>query len=484
MAKTIQLGKPTGLHFAFQPLATSKQHGPGLAWGNLHLYVAEDLVWCQQATPTDTPKPVTWTWVDLLSGLARIWPWLVLEESYPFTLTPENPGKLMDSAAQRWQGMAQGQAEAEENVLFDFRQRHDLSALLRGVFLPAIWVVREGQDCVLWSPALPHAVRRPHAEVVQTLEALGQHLATLLHDSPDPRATLATARWQQRQNALADQLLTIASGLDAPELIEITGQANLNTPAAFEFFEIDPKRFTEAANSELLMAARMTSGFMPTQQQRALLGQIRAIAPTATPALDALSQIAPAINQPGVPGFQQGYTLANWLRAQLNMPPHALAEPAHLLASWGVTIQNFDTAAAIDAVAVWGQRHGPAVLPNQNSKSRASTNNGYRSTLAHEICHLLVDRGRALPATEVLGGQSPKLAEQRANAFAAEFLLPREQAALACQNHPNIVQAATSLEQRFGVSREVVCHQIYNASFGQHLSNVDKRQLDGWKNWT
>jgi Zn-dependent peptidase ImmA (M78 family) len=123
------------------------------------------------------------------------------------------------------------------------------------------------------------------------------------------------------------------------------------------------------------------------------------------------------------------------------------------------------------------------VLPNQNSKSRASSNNGYRSTLAHEICHLLVDRGRALPATEVLGGQSPKLAEQRANAFAAEFLLPREQAALACQNHPNIVQAATSLEQRFGVSREVVCHQIYNASFGQHLSIVDKRQLDGWKNW-
>jgi hypothetical protein len=29
----------------------------------------------------------------------------------------------------------------------------------------------------------------------------------------------------------------------------------------------------------------------------------------------------------------------------------------------------------------------------------------------------------------------------------------------------------------------VVCHQIYNASFGQHLSIVDKRQLDGWKNW-
>jgi hypothetical protein len=483
MVKKIQLGEATGLHFEFQPLATTKQHGAGLAWGSLRLWVGDQLVWCQQNTDTETTKPVVWTWVDLLSGLARIWPWLALEESYPLAITPEHPGKLMDAAAQRWQGMAQGQAEAEEDTLFDFRQRHDLSTLLRGVFLPAMWVLREGHDCVLWSPTLAYAVRRPHAEVINTLNELGQLLADLLHDSTDPRATLATARWGQRQTALAQHLFTAASGLEAQEITELTGFVDLASPAIYKFFEIDPNHMTDAANSELLMAARMTAGFIPVQQQRTLLDKIRAIAPQATPALDALSQAAPALGQPGEPGFQQGYALANWLRAQLNMTPDALAEPAQLLADWGVALQPVDINAEIDAVAVWGQRHGPAVLPNLSNKSRASKRNGYRSTLAHEICHLLVDRHRALPAAEVLGGQSPKLAEQRANAFAAEFLLPRDQATIACQVQPDILQAAAALEQRFCVSRELVCHQIHNSSFGAHISSIETKRLDGWKTW-
>ncbi len=483
MAKKIQLGKPTGLHFEFQPLAITKQHGAGLAWGSLRLWVADQLVWCQQDTGAESTKPVIWTWVDLLSGLARIWPWLVLEESYPLAITPEHPGRLMDAAAQRWQTMAQGQADAEEDTLFDFRQRHDLSTLLRGVYLPAVWVLREGQDCVLWSPTLTNVVRRPYTEVMNTLNEMGQLLANLLPDSVEPRAVVATARWGERQTALTNQFFTTASGLEAPELTELTGCTNLHATDIYKFFEIDPSQMVDAANSELLMAARMTAGFIPVQQQRTLLDQIRAIAPQATPALDALSQTAPASGLPGEPGYQQGYTLANWLRSQLNITPDASADPVQLLNDWGVLIKNFDLNASIDAVAVWGQRHGPAVFPNQNNQSHALPHNGYRSTLAHEICHLHVDRHRALPAAEVLGGQSPKLAEQRAIALPAELLLPRDQAALVCQTTPDIVQAATILEQRFSVSREVVCHQIHNSNFGSHISSFETKRLDTWKNW-
>jgi len=39
--------------------------------------------------------------------------------------------------------------------------------------------------------------------------------------------------------------------------------------------------------------------------------------------------------------------------------------------------------------------------------------------------HLLVDRKGFLPLVEVFGGYAPKGAERRANAFAAELLLPR-----------------------------------------------------------
>ena len=483
MVKKIQLGSANGLHVVLLPLATSSQYGAGLAWGKLELWLGGTLVWYQQEEGSNNTVPVVWTWVDLLQGLARIWPWLTLEEGYPIAITPEHPGRLMDEAAQRWQDMAEGQAEAEEDVLYDFRQRHDLSLLLRGVYLPALWVLREGRECVLWSPAVAHAVRRPHAEVMGTLEELGQALAAHLEASNEPRAITAIARWNQRKAMVDSHLITVSSGLEAEEIAELTGMKNPEMSEIYRFFEIDPDTIGLSSNSELLMAARMTAGYVTPANQRVLLNEIRNIALHNTPKLDELSRSAPEVIQPGVPGYQQGYALANWLRSQLNMQPDHAPDPEQLLAQWGVALKDCDISAAIDAVAVWCVRHGPAVLPNKNGKSRASTRNGYRITLAHEMCHLLVDRNRSLPAAEVLGGQSPKLAEKRANAFAAEFLLPREQAAAACLNAPEVLQAAGWLEQQFSVSREVVCHQIRNSSFETNISSIDQKRLDRWRNW-
>ena len=45
----------------------------------------------------------------------------------------------------------------------------------------------------------------------------------------------------------------------------------------------------------------------------------------------------------------------------------------------------------------------------------ASSSGRRRATLAHEICHLLVDRGSALPLVEVLGGRTAEHVERRAS---------------------------------------------------------------------
>jgi len=99
-----------------------------------------------------------------------------------------------------------------------------------------------------------------------------------------------------------------------------------------------------------------------------------------------------------------------------------------LLGNWSVAVEEIEIEADhLDAIAVWSEHHRPTVFVNTRGlRSRFPT--GRRSTCAHEICHLLVDRDRALPAVEVLGGQIPHGIEQRANAFAAEFLLPRAEA--------------------------------------------------------
>ena len=50
-------------------------------------------------------------------------------------------------------------------------------------------------------------------------------------------------------------------------------------------------------------------------------------------------------------------------------------------------------------------------------------------TLAHELCHLLLDGRHALSAIEVLKARMPAGVEQRAKSFAGEFLLPSHVAA-------------------------------------------------------
>ncbi|QVL50114.1 MAG: ImmA/IrrE family metallo-endopeptidase [Thiocapsa sp.] len=81
---------------------------------------------------------------------------------------------------------------------------------------------------------------------------------------------------------------------------------------------------------------------------------------------------------------------------------------------------------------------------------------------------------------EVLGGQVPRFAEQRANAFAAELLLPRAQAESACRSSANVLEASARLEREFRVSRELTARQINNSALGQTLTAGERRRLEHW----
>ena len=132
----------------------------------------------------------------------------------------------------------------------------------------------------------------------------------------------------------------------------------------------------------------------------------------------------------------------------------------------------------MDAVAAWGDRHGPIILLNIAKSSKASHDYGRRSSLAHEICHLLLDRVGALPAAEVLGGNTPEHPEKRARAFAAEFLLPRQSAAIAVQHSSNLDAAVEGLQNRFQVSRELIAWQIHNSGIYGSLGKNDQRRVE------
>ncbi|MFJ6213249.1 ImmA/IrrE family metallo-endopeptidase [Streptomyces sp. NPDC092296] len=77
----------------------------------------------------------------------------------------------------------------------------------------------------------------------------------------------------------------------------------------------------------------------------------------------------------------------------------------------------------IRAVSVFGPNQRPKVFRNSQTKWGKSRE-VERFTLAHELAHLLLDRDRASELAVASGPWAPLFVEQRANAFAAAFLMP------------------------------------------------------------
>ena len=115
------------------------------------------------------------------------------------------------------------------------------------------------------------------------------------------------------------------------------------------------------------------------------------------------------------------------------------------------------------------------ILLNVGEGRRCSHEYGRRFTLGHEICHLLTDRAHALGLVEVLGGGMLNFVERRANAFAAELLLPRQLAAseLRQSNDKNGV-FLLYLRDKYKVSRKTAASQIFNSSYYSLLDNDEK----------
>ncbi|MDI7134228.1 ImmA/IrrE family metallo-endopeptidase [Pseudomonas aeruginosa] len=455
-----------GLKIEFTPLPASAELPPNLAWGKCLLLINNIPVWSEEVDG-QAERAVEWSWIDLLEGLGRIWPWLILEESYPIPISPEHPGLIEREILRRWSGMSDTEVEAEEDLMFDFLHRHNLSLLLRGISLPPLFFIREGNEFLIWSQALPGPVRLDFKDALQVLTQFGDYLYSIVKDSNDSRALLAMKYWSEKDLKLAKSGLAIRTGMSPEELIQI--------------FPIDV--IQEAANDsvndcEIYAAARMTSGRLEFSAQAEIIRKISSLEKVTTPILDHLSETVPNAETFGLKGYEQGYGLAAWLRQKLSLGDGKV-NPEELLASWGVVIQQMEMTDFVSAVAVWGERHGPAVVLNSKRNARSATKHGRLTTLAHEICHLLYDRSRSLPVADVLGGLGPKFAEQRANAFAAEFLLPRSSIA-AWGESESVLEFAKQLQRKYTVSPELVSYQIYNSDLGGAISRQDRLKLERW----
>lgn len=451
------IGSSRGLQF---DLALDSPDQEGLAWGQGMVLLEGEPVWFGEGRDGEE-VPLYWTWVDLLAFLGRWWPWLLLEEDYPFPLQPLYPGFLLQEAELRWQELPEEQAEGEEEEVHRFIYRHDLAEAFKGIFLPSIMLVRQGKTCHISAATHRHLVL-PWGQVQNALEEVGDFLARAVSGSSNARAGYALDLWRQRENALAKHELDITTGLS----------------------QDDRNRFQDLdwQSEEIRVAARMSSKTVLFVDQQEFLKRIAGAPRRETPELDSLSSAIQAEFQEIGPPHEQGYWAAGRVHSALGLAVQDYAHPEKYLKQWGVLIQKtVRQGCPVEAVTAWGEKHGPVIIVNQGSGSRAGHEFGERATLAHEMAHLILDRDRALPAAEVLGGRTPEYPEKRARAFAAEFLLPRELAKNAVRRHASLEEAARYLQKTYLISTEMLAWQINNSGARMTLDQEELTRLEQWK---
>lgn len=464
----VTLGDAPGIQIEIQwPARRPTRSAEAATYGKLMLWIHEDLIWGSMDR-IGRESPVVWSWVELLEFLSNAWPYLLYESGYPLGLRPIWPAKLRDEAETRWQTAPEEIVADEEEEIFAFEETHDLARCLHGLFAPSVWIVREGGLMTIGTDR--RTTRRPYKETIDVLESLGEAIRSRLSGLKDGRSRAAVRGWDDRLAMDPWSLAEIATHWPAEELRSAAG-----TDDPWQAFGIEGKTFHI---TEALEIAGLTRGFLGVEQLKDILRRLRSLGRADTPELDRLSEAAAGIleNDADIKPYHQGYRLANWLRERLGVgEAGGRVDVEGFIHDLGVHIENVDLASnLLDAVACWGPRHGPGVWMNRNEK-HAKVEGARRATLAHELCHLLVDREGALPLADVINGNTPRWVEQRADAFAAEFLLPRSAAKGGLSPGVDMDTCVGRLTKEYGVSRELTAWQIRNS--GAPLSPADHGKL-------
>jgi Zn-dependent peptidase ImmA (M78 family) len=395
-----------------------------------------------------------WSWIELLEFLAEYWLYLSVEEGPPLGVAPDTAPRMFAAAEAAIESGTPLGSDFEREQLEAYRVTHDLAEAVQGAVLPPLWIVRQGKFG--WVASTTMTASAPFDEVLDVLRRVGDVVALRLNGATDERSIRAVQSWRDRGRRDRLEVIEAATGFP-PELVVEVESA---------FYGQNERDWSILAPDELLAAARLV-GPQPPTTLRPILTAIRQVPKRDCSELDCTCERAMAVvaDLADEPPYAQGHELARWLRSQPNVVhQNGRVDPDTVLDSWRVPVVDVDLDLAdIDAIGCWGPKHGPAVLLNA-APSYAGSAARRRATLAHEICHLLVDRLSSLPLVEVLGGRTGEHVEKRARAFVAELLLPRHIAGEALSATGDSDGAVRSLRSRFGVSSELVAWQVRNSN--------------------
>lgn len=449
--ETVKFGSADGLNVQLTWQAPEDESAEERTMGQLRLAIGDKAVWSGASG-----RDVTWNWSDLLGYLAYNWFWLTEQEGLPFGETGFTPDVVYKTDA-LVAALPEESRERHEDVWWDFAQCHDLSVAIQGMYLPPVWIVRHGHLVEVFS-GKTYAML-PAEATFATLAALCDCIAARMAVVNPLHPIVVKWRTRARPAPLA-----------YAGVVTYLPPAYLHGMDATEAQVLSLLDLTEDCRvTEAVAVARMAGPCVAPTTLRRILEELQRVPLLNTRKLDEDAQAVPSLEDLGETPYVQGYALAQWFRVRVGLGLAPIRSVRAIVRAWNVRVREVDLGTGdLQAIASWGPRHGPGVVLN-TAHRRHARSAGQRFTLAHEACHLLLDRNAALPLAEVMGGAVLDGIEERANAFAAEFLLPRQAAADAVAAHASIQDAVSDLSREFVVGKEVVAWQIHNSSVASAL---------------
>lgn len=180
---------------------------------------------------------------------------------------------------------------------------------------------------------------------------------------------------------------------------------------------------------------------------------------------------------------EQGYELADDALAALDIDNDDWVDVEAVVMRLGIEIQeNAFTDRAIRAISIAGMGFSPCIVLNSayhwNRQQEVR-----RFSLAHELCHILADRDRARRVVVGTGAWAPRDIERRANAFAANFLMPPRliEHHLANLESPiSQIEGVNELADRLRVSDSAALDHLFNLGFIGREDWEDMRRVVHW----
>ncbi len=481
--------------FEIRPLAGAPPEGDpsaAVTWAELQIWLhGENLTRHVHTDQARVDNGIHWPVVYLARWFVRSWPELFEAQRWPVPglRNTRDVCNQLDEELVDLEGIAELGRLEELAVRRDtFVLTHALAAGAAGGLVPDLYLGRDGgRISVALGAGLAHPSVRFYYErserdvaVPVFLDAVRGLVTWVLErvgplDGAIPSADKeAFSGWLSALGSpsAAEAAVLGYAGVDKESLLAAyaeAGRGGDEQDVLGSVFELEPgwQRHGAQLDGQSSGAAIVFRALLPTMSVGEVLGVLDTLRaspanPGADEALRALQKSLPSVSVRET-DYWQGYHLAEAVRAYLGNPDSRL-EIEGLLNGIGIRVADVELEdAEVDGGAVWDDHHGPVLLVNQCS-IRARTRWGRRMVLAHELCHLLIDRSAAIPLKIMSGPWAPPVLERRANAFAAELLLPRA-GVISLLGMPRAlpgVDGSKMLMKKFGVGIETCTWHIKN----------------------